>query len=185
MKRIVMVLMIAACQMASAEDDLLNCKWENGELMSESACESQRYLQSDRERIRIEETVRQKEEEKTAKKRKECAGMSRKVLNNKERNAIAKAVKDALKDPDSAKFKWMKLSGKGANREGYVGYYCGLVNARNSYGGYTGYTPFAAMIGGFGTPKFEVIFVTLADNESDDVLENCAKECYTDFRLAN
>lgn len=42
-------------------------------------------------------------------------------------------VRDSLKDPDSAKFEsFYKSSGE---LDGYV---CGSVNAKNSYGGYTG-----------------------------------------------
>jgi hypothetical protein len=40
-------------------------------------------------------------------------------------------VKDALKDPESARFK-----GEFVGKDGAV---CGLVNARNSYGGYGGF----------------------------------------------
>jgi hypothetical protein len=49
-------------------------------------------------------------------------------------NAIALAherVKDALKDPESARFK-----GEFVGKDGAV---CGLVNAKNSYGGYGGF----------------------------------------------
>lgn len=51
-----------------------------------------------------------------------------------EEQAIA-AVKQKLKDPDSAKFKNLRPMGEG-------GGYCGWVNARNSYGGYAGFAVF-------------------------------------------
>lgn len=54
-------------------------------------------------------------------------------LNAAEKEVIADAVRDQLKDPDSAQFKWGEL--KSAS-------YCGLVNAKNAYGGYTGFSPF-------------------------------------------
>ena len=46
-----------------------------------------------------------------------------------------RAVKAELKDPDSAKFRGVRpLKG----RDGQVNGYCGWVNAKNGYGGYTG-----------------------------------------------
>lgn len=46
-----------------------------------------------------------------------------------------RAVKAELKDPDSAKFHGLRpLKGF----DGKVNGYCGWVNAKNSYGGYTG-----------------------------------------------
>jgi hypothetical protein len=46
-----------------------------------------------------------------------------------------RAVRAELKDPDSAKFRGIKLR-KGDDGEPYG--YCGWVNYKNSYGGYTG-----------------------------------------------
>lgn len=48
--------------------------------------------------------------------------------------AVIIAVKTQLKDPDSAKFRGVK--------EYSPGYWCGWVNAKNSYGGYSGYSVF-------------------------------------------
>lgn len=61
-------------------------------------------------------------------------------LTTSEKKAVESAIRDQLKDPDSAKFKHSKYvsNGKGA--------YCGLVNSKNSYGGYAGDTPFMVMI---------------------------------------
>lgn len=46
-----------------------------------------------------------------------------------------RAVRAELKDPDSAKFRGVKLE-KGDDGKPYA--YCGWVNAKNGYGGYTG-----------------------------------------------
>ena len=46
-----------------------------------------------------------------------------------------RAVRAELKDPGSAKFRGVKLQ-KGHDGKPYG--YCGWVNAKNSYGGYTG-----------------------------------------------
>jgi hypothetical protein len=55
------------------------------------------------------------------------------------RAAVMGAVKSRLKDPESARFRWLpRVPGKSV--------YCGLVNARNSFGGYTGPIVFAVFI---------------------------------------
>ena len=59
------------------------------------------------------------------------------------KTAVIDAVKAQLKDPDSAKFRGIKREGPFA--------YCGWVNAKNSYGGYEGYSVF------FATDKATVI----------------------------
>lgn len=48
------------------------------------------------------------------------------------------AVARSLKDPESARFADLRI-GRTANGEPVV---CGTVNAKNSYGGYTGAAPF-------------------------------------------
>ena len=48
--------------------------------------------------------------------------------------SVVEAVKAKLKDPDSAKFKDVKATGPDS--------YCGWVNAKNSFGGYTGFQLF-------------------------------------------
>jgi hypothetical protein len=61
------------------------------------------------------------------------------VLTPAERDLIVSAVKQNLKDPYSAQF--------GAMAAGVTGRgdicFCGQVNAKNSYGGYTGMSPFS------------------------------------------
>lgn len=57
-------------------------------------------------------------------------------LTPTEKKLIESGLKSKLKDPDSAQFKWTKIT-RSAGAEGRV-YYCGMVNAKNSYGGYTG-----------------------------------------------
>ena len=52
------------------------------------------------------------------------------------------AIKDRLKDPDSAKFGTMAA---GIDRTGMIEI-CGYVNSKNSYGDYTGMQPFAASL---------------------------------------
>lgn len=71
-------------------------------------------------------------------------------LSVKQRAALEGAVTENLKDPSSAKFRKIELvDSKEANKPG-EGIYCGEVNAKNSYGGYTGYMPFIAAVLGDG-----------------------------------
>lgn len=52
----------------------------------------------------------------------------------KERATVIATIKANLKDPDSAQFKDIKHMGDDG--------FCGYVNAKNAFGGYTGYTMF-------------------------------------------
>lgn len=54
---------------------------------------------------------------------------------------IREALADRLKDPYSAQFRKMRFF----DGMGDVWKFCGEVNAKNSYGGYTGYTKFSGM----------------------------------------
>lgn len=55
---------------------------------------------------------------------------SARELDAKEKAIIERVAKEEMKDPDSAKFTWQDYRG------GEI--YCAYVNAKNSYGGYTG-----------------------------------------------
>lgn len=61
-------------------------------------------------------------------------------LSNQERQAITTAVAEKLREPASAQFKWNDFP------EGKL-VYCGFVNAKNGFGGYTGFEPFAVLLG--------------------------------------
>lgn len=61
------------------------------------------------------------------------------VLTDQEVQVVQKAVQRSLRDPQSAQFG--ELS---ASSDGSMVLICGLVNARNAYGGYTGFQPFNA-----------------------------------------
>lgn len=60
-------------------------------------------------------------------------------LTPEEKRALAPIIADTLKDPEAARFKWMPVVRR--ERDGITDY-CGLLNGKNSYGGYTGYTRF-------------------------------------------
>lgn len=57
------------------------------------------------------------------------------TLNSDRHKAAIELVKAELKDPDSAKFRDIKPMGE-------KGGVCGWVNAKNEYGGYTGFAVF-------------------------------------------
>jgi hypothetical protein len=60
-------------------------------------------------------------------------------LTSAEKAAVMQAVKGVLKDPDSARFKWTTLRAGSST-------YCGLVDAKNSFGGYVGDTAFEVVL---------------------------------------
>lgn len=66
-------------------------------------------------------------------------------LTLKEKAIIVKAVKRDLVDPESARFKWVKLAPE-INTKDALAWYCGLVNSKNSFGGYVGDAPFAVLV---------------------------------------
>jgi hypothetical protein len=67
--------------------------------------------------------------------------VSTRSLSALEISAIEEGVRNGLKDPESARFKHPFADSYAIGES----YYCGYVNAKNSYGGYTGDQPFAAM----------------------------------------
>lgn len=71
-------------------------------------------------------------------------------LKPAEKNVIEKVIREQLKDPESARFEWLPLVGKQPNA------YCGLVNAKNSFGGYTGRAPYLVF------PVFQNGLITIA-----------------------
>lgn len=91
-------------------------------------------------------------------------------LSEVEQAAIVKGVQTRLKDPLSAVF-----GGAEATRDpkGFV-YVCGSVNAKNSYGGYTGHQPYSGMLIGNG-PKvvFAVLGIAGDDAERRAILSVC------------
>ncbi|MCK1507194.1 hypothetical protein [Bradyrhizobium sp. 18] len=65
-------------------------------------------------------------------------------LTPAEKATLSKGFAGGLKDPDSAKFQWTRVP-KVLPADGMIDY-CGLVNAKNSYGGYIGAQPFIGTI---------------------------------------
>jgi hypothetical protein len=116
-------------------------------------------------------------------------------LTPTEKAALAKTLTQTLKDANAAQFKWLPVAASGSGPIGY----CGLVNVKNSSGGYVGFRRFFAMIS--KGPKgdyikghiehIESIPVTSRGNSTeDDAVEtgltedNCKEWGYVDFNGA-
>lgn len=88
--------------------------------------------------------------------------------------AVVKGVGSAIKDPESARYRLPALvKGVGVLQE-----YCGCVNAKNAYGGYTG--P-AAFYGAFFTAEdSKLVFLMIGgDDKPAGVSAMCAKAGYS------
>ena len=97
-------------------------------------------------------------------------------LTTVQKSAIKAAVEDKLKDPDSAQYKWRPWNGSET--------YCGSVNAKNSYGGYIGFTPFLALLDNRKGIAKPMVFIMLASADPQSVelkviIDQCAKAGYT------
>ena len=67
----------------------------------------------------------------------------RRPLTAAEKAALAPLLAQNMKDPNAAQFKWMPVII--AKRDNITDY-CGLVNGKNTYGGYTGFLRFYAFL---------------------------------------
>lgn len=74
-------------------------------------------------------------------------------------------VRGALKDPESARFRSFQKVSRGMGDD----YICGEVNAKNSYGGYTGHSAFTVSSAG------KVKFATKDDIDGLLVMSICSK----------
>ncbi|MBA5776133.1 hypothetical protein H2509_03230 [Stappia sp. F7233] len=90
------------------------------------------------------------------------------ALSEVQVSAIHEGVRDILKDPESARFGEILAA---ANGEGAVSA-CGWVNAKNSYGGYTGDKPF---IGLLINGRFVAVFIGDTDADPAVILSLCAE----------
>ena len=79
---------------------------------------------------------------------------------DKTMEAAEELVKSKLKDPDSARFRNVRVTPYGSNHV-----VCGEVNGKNAYGGYVGFTPFVA-----GT--MSVVLWYHGDSNRDDYIYN-------------
>lgn len=99
-----------------------------------------------------------------------CSGLSqptaqvtaapKRELTLSEKLSFAPVLAAGLKDPSTAQFKWMPVTL--TERDGITDY-CGLVNGKNSYGGYAGFVRFYAQL--TKDDKGQFIKVTLREVE--------------------
>jgi hypothetical protein len=113
------------------------------------------------------------------------SSVARRELSPVEKVALAAAFAESLKDPGSAQFKWVPVVL--LERDGGTFDYCGLVNSRNSYGGYAGFQKFYAQIGKNDKGAFtRGLIRTIASDDVNIVATDglCEKHGYTDFTQA-
>jgi len=79
------------------------------------------------------------------------------TLNGNEIDAVKKGVTDSLKDPTSALF---RSDFKAAKDVKGVVYVCGMVNGKNSFGGYVGDKPFIGVLATMEGGKIATFGVT-------------------------
>lgn len=79
-----------------------------------------------------------------------CAGgqhpsdaVSLRELSPEEKQILGVSLAQGLKDPAAAQFKWGPITQAGSDG---IAHYCGMVNGKNSFGGYIGYQPFSASV---------------------------------------
>lgn len=122
-------------------------------------------------------------------------------LSQAEKTVLRSSLGRAMKDPDATQIKWLPaiVPGPDAPMDQPVGY-CGLVNGKNSFGGYVGFRRFFATVqrnakGEYDRGTIEHIEGTPitfgGDSTWDDAIETgtteglCQKWGYTDFSGAN
>jgi hypothetical protein len=98
-------------------------------------------------------------------------------LTDAEKQMFMDAVKERLKDPDSAQFRWMPMRDPPKEEM-----YCGMVNAKNSYGGYSGFSPFQAML--IGEPHKAAIVISMGNSDARVTASLCADNGYGDLDAA-
>lgn len=90
-------------------------------------------------------------------------------LSVAQRTAVEASVRKALKDPESARFGTMRA---GREASGNIAV-CGMVNARNSFGGYTGEKPFIGALTSERT--FVVVGIGGTADATTVTLDTCRK----------
>jgi hypothetical protein len=93
--------------------------------------------------------------------------------------ALRDAVKERMKDPDSIQFRNVEVFHHKAKDVTPAGVYvlCGEVNAKNSYGGYTGFSLFVATVfmRSSGLVDTELSHVSFDDSDQAELYERKGK----------
>jgi hypothetical protein len=94
------------------------------------------------------------------------------TLDQQQIAAIQEGVRRSLKDPESARFG--QIIG-GRDEKGIL-HACGWVNAKNSYGGYTGEKPFVGILGEQDAGKKRMMGFAVAGMGGDDTADLVAHQ---------
>jgi len=111
-------------------------------------------------------------------------------LTAEEIGSLSVIIAEGLKDPDSAHIKWMPVVLR--ERDGITDY-CGLINGKNSFGGYTGYTRFYGQLIKDNAGRFTRIVVRAIEepNREFNIFDNrwlngiCENYGYINFAFAH
>jgi hypothetical protein len=111
-------------------------------------------------------------------------------LTAAEKLSFAPVLSSGLKDPSAAQFKSMPVIL--TERDGITDY-CGLINGKNSYGGYTGFVRFYAQLTKNDKGQFVKAALRAVEppNRETNLLDSrwlngiCEQFGYNDFSLAN
>jgi len=101
-------------------------------------------------------------------------------LTAKEKEVIKKAVQEKLSDPESARFKWLSVSDAESRKSTGITY-CGIVNAKNRFGGYVGDTLYYGLLVRLhdnSSPSFQVLVLGDEDFMAYVASEMCKKKGY-------
>ena len=100
---------------------------------------------------------------------------TKRQLTAEEVAVVEKGVRGSLKDPNSAMFGSMTAAQEDKNSS----WVCGMVNARNSFGGYTGPKPFMGMLvhmdGGKAVRMFNVTTMGGTESATYATMEMCRR----------
>ncbi len=114
----------------------------------------------------------------------QVSSASKRELTPIEKASLTGALSQTLKDPGAAQFKWMPIVL--LERDGITDY-CGLVNSKNSYGGYEGFQKFYAHLNKNDKGEFtRGLIRTIASDEVSIAVAHdlCVKYGYMDFSQA-
>ncbi len=95
------------------------------------------------------------------------------ALNELETQAVQEGVRRSLKDPTSALFSGVP---RASEKEPGIVYVCGVVNAKNSFGGYVGDRPYLGLLAtmeGGAIATFNVVSLGSDANSTATVLDLC------------
>lgn len=103
-------------------------------------------------------------------------------LTASEQEIVSDAIKDRLRDPASAVFKWGVLEGAvtPADDNSSSAIYCGYVNSRNAYGGFVGDTPYSTFLMFVDDTVVSAVVLGLggARRETNAAYDFCAQNGY-------